>query len=311
MQFQGDLGVIGLGLVGRALAGRGLAAGLGVAGVDPSASSAAAARAQGIVVADAIDGLVARCAVLVAAVFDDGQLDAVIDAVVAAVGAAPADDTGGDTADGTATRARLLVNTVTCRPATVDRAATRLAGCGIDFIEAPLSGSSAQIADGSALAILGGEPPVIARWSSWLERLMPNHVVIGGPGTGARAKLASNLILGLNRSALAEGLALAEALGLDGDRFLGLLRRSAAWSRAVDVAGPRMVARDFHPVSRLAQHRKDLALILAEGQAAGQPLPLTEAHARLLDQAIAAGLGDSDNGAVFAALRPGPPGAPA
>lgn len=300
----GPIGIVGLGLVGRALAGRALAAGREVAGVEPAAAAAEAAAAAGVAVVDSVTELVARCPVLVACVFDDAQLDTVVDTVIDAVPAVSA-GTGTGQAGVPAPR-RLFVNTVTCRPATVDRAAVRLADHGIDFVEAPLSGSSAQIAAGSALAMLGAEPAVLARWSDWLAPLLPNQVVVGAAGSGARAKLASNLILGLNRSALAEGLALAEALGLDGGRFLDVLRRSAAWSRAVDTAGQRMVDRDFRPVSRLAQHRKDLALILAEGAAAGQPLPLTEAHARLLDRAIAAGLGDQDNGAVFSALRPGP-----
>ena len=97
------------------------------------------------------------------------------------------------------------------------------------------------------------------------DLLGQQHLALGGGAEGgaavqrgARAKLATNLILGLNRTALAEGLLFAETLGLDGGRMLELLRRSPAYSRAVDVAGPRMVAGDFSPVSRLAQHRKDL-----------------------------------------------------
>jgi 3-hydroxyisobutyrate dehydrogenase-like beta-hydroxyacid dehydrogenase len=94
----------------------------------------------------------------------------------------------------------------------------------------------------------------------------------------------------------------AERLGLDGHRFLDLLRLSPAYSRAVDSVGERMVSRAFEARSRLAQHRKDLVLILAQAAAAGQDLPLAQAHLSLLDRAIALGLGDHDNAAVIAAL---------
>ncbi len=288
--LHGSLGIVGLGLVGRALGGRALDAGLTVSGHDPSAAATEAAAALGIGTVPSLGALVGRCPVLLVCVFDDGQFAAVVDAVCAA-------------RSGDSVPTELLINTATCGPATIDGAAARLADCGIEFVEAPLSGSSAQIGDGSALALVAGKPAAIERWQSWLDRLFPNRVVVGTAGAGARTKLASNLILGLNRAALAEGLALAEAMGLDGHDFLDVLRRSAAYSRAVDTAGKRMVERDFRPQSRLAQHRKDLALILDQGTAVGQPMPLTEAHAALLDRAIALGLGDSDNGAVFAVLR--------
>ena len=65
-----------------------------------------------------------------------------------------------------------------------------------------------------------------------------------------------------------------------------------------------MVARDFAPASRIRQHRKDLALILQQGESAGLNLSLTAAHAELLDRAIEQGLGELDNVAVIAAILP-------
>jgi 3-hydroxyisobutyrate dehydrogenase-like beta-hydroxyacid dehydrogenase len=127
---------------------------------------------------------------------------------------------------------------------------------------------------------------------------------MGGAGAGARAKLALNLVLGLNRAALAEGLAFAEGLDLEGAAFLSLLRDSPAYSAAMDAKGAIMLEGRFSPPqARLAQHRKDLALMLAEAERTGQPLPLGAAHAALLDAAIAAGDADLDNAAVLQQLR--------
>ncbi|MGE0799673.1 MAG: NAD(P)-dependent oxidoreductase [Lautropia sp.] len=310
------LGIVGLGLVGRALAGRLIDAGYAVAGCDIAVQSAAQAALLGVRIVDDAAELATQCQVLVVCVFDDAQFAAVVAAVTGAVAAVaadpdpraapPADPLADPMADPSA-GARVLINTSTCSPAVVDAMLPLLIRHGIDFIELPLSGSSAQIRDGNALALLGGDAAAIGRWQPVLDCLGPNQSRVGPPGTAARVKLASNLILGLNRAALAEGLALAEALGLDGDDFLALLRRSPAYSRAVDTVGDRMVARDFRPLSRLAQHRKDLALIVAQGDALGQPLPLARAHAALLDHALALGHGELDNAAVFAALRPDSP----
>jgi len=122
---------------------------------------------------------------------------------------------------------------------------------------------------------------------------------MGPPGSGAKAKLAVNLVLGLNRAVLAEGLVFAERLGIGMPAALELFACTPAYSRAVDVKGRKMVSGDFGPEARLAQHRKDVGLMLALAGEAGQGLPFTEVHAAVLDRAIAAGDGELDNSAVI------------
>jgi 3-hydroxyisobutyrate dehydrogenase-like beta-hydroxyacid dehydrogenase len=280
------LGVVGLGLVGRALAARARAAGLEVAGVDVAPAACAAARDQGIAVETDLRALIAGSDALLVAVFDGDQLRDVVEEALAHP-----------------VRPTLILHAVTAEPEVSERLAYRCDAAGVAFVELPLSGSSAQIAAGEALALVGAAPEAWAAAETLVAALAPENVHVGGPGAGARAKLATNLVLGLNRTALAEGILLAESLGLDGAKFLALLRRSPAYSRAVDVAGPRMVAGDFSPVSRLAQHRKDLVLILEAAARAGLDLPLARAHAALLAEGMAQGKGDLDNVAVIAVLR--------
>jgi 3-hydroxyisobutyrate dehydrogenase-like beta-hydroxyacid dehydrogenase len=199
---------------------------------------------------------------------------------------------------------KLVVSCVTASVQATEDAAGLVQARHIDFADMPLLGSSRQIGEGEALGLLGADEMVLRHWSALFADACPKYRRVGKAGYGVRAKLACNLVLGLNRAALAEGLALATTLGLDGADFLGLLRESPAYSRAVDVAGPRMVARDFAPASRIRQHRKDLALILQQGESADLNLSLTAAHAELLDRAIEQGLGELDNVAVIAAILP-------
>ena len=87
-------------------------------------------------------------------------------------------------------------------------------------------------------------------------------------GNGSRAKLAVNLILGLNRAALAEGLALASGLGLDRVAFLEVARGSAAYSQVMDVKGELMARREYrNPQSRVDQSLKDFKLMLEQAHA--------------------------------------------
>jgi len=182
--------------------------------------------------------------------------------------------------------------------------AARLAVRDVRLVDAPLSGSSQQIRDGTAVMMIGGDPAACAALAPVLAAISTRRFHVGPPGSGTRAKLATNLLLGLNRAALAESLAFAECLGLDLTVFLDLVRATPAYSRAVDVKGTRMIAGDFaSPQSRIRQHRKDVKLMLAAARRAGKALPLTAAHAALLDAAVAAGQGDLDNAAIIETIR--------
>ncbi len=281
------IGILGLGLVGHALATRLVACGHHVSGFDPSPAVLAAAQTSGISPAVTPDELADNCDALLICVLDDAMLASCADAITRHPGSA-----------------RLVLSCVTASVQATESAAALLTGKNLEFADMPLLGSSRQIAQGEALGLLGSSAAVLERWASLLLDICPRYKHVGTAGYGVRAKLACNLVLGLNRAALAEGLALATTLGLDGTDFLGLLRESPAYSRAVDVAGPRMVARDFAPASRIRQHRKDLALILKQGEQENLNLSLTAAHAELLDRAIAQGLGDLDNVAIVAAILP-------
>ena len=98
---------------------------------------------------------------------------------------------------------------------------------------------------------------------------------VGPAGSGAQLKLVVNLVLGLNRAVLAEGLSLAAACGIDPAAALEVLKATPAYSTVMDTKGARMIARDFEPPqARLAQHHKDVRLIreLARRHAARTPL---------------------------------------
>jgi 3-hydroxyisobutyrate dehydrogenase-like beta-hydroxyacid dehydrogenase len=281
------VGILGLGLVGQALASQLTGCGYRLAGFDPSPAAQSAAGALGVQLTASPADLAVQCEVVLVCVLDDTALLACAAALASSPG-----------------RLKLVLSHVTASVEATAKAAQLLKGAQLAFADMPLLGSSRQIAQGQALGLLGADAAVAQQWSTLLQDLCPGYRLVGPPGYGVRAKLACNLVLGLNRAALAEGLALATTLGLAGTAFLDLLRESPAYSRAVDVAGPRMVARDFTPLSRIRQHRKDLALIIEQGHGAGLDLSLTAAHAALLDRAIAQGLGELDNVAIIAAIAP-------
>ena len=198
---------------------------------------------------------------------------------------------------------QIIIDTTTGDPEHTERLAADLAERGVTYLDATISGNSAQVREGTAVVMVGGEANAYAACSDVLAKLGCESFHTGPSGSGARMKLVTNLVLGLNRAALAEGLALGEAIGLDPDLTLRVMRRSPAYSRAMDVKGEKMIRSEFSPDARLSQHLKDVRLMLEMGEHAGLPMILSSAHRAILEQAEAAGLGALDNSALIQVLR--------
>ena len=196
-----------------------------------------------------------------------------------------------------------IIDTTTGDPEDTVALAAELSAAGIAYLDATISGSSAQIRQRGGTFMVGGSAQAFAHNGDLFACFSDRVYHLGPAGSGSRAKLASNLVLGLNRLALAEGLVFAERLGLDLESLLAVLKDSPAYSAAMDSKGRKMLDGDFAPVARLRQHHKDVELILACARKAGQELPLSAAHRELLAAAVAAGDGDLDNAAVIRQLR--------
>ena len=285
------VGVVGIGLVGQALVERLRAAHIKVLGFDIDAARREVLRAANGVVAASANDVFGSCDNVVLALPDGGQTAAVVREAMAVF-----------------TPGSLVVDCGTGDPEQAVALAVRLAARGVRVLDAPLSGSSQQIRDGTAVMMIGGDREACDALEPVLAAIAPRRFFLGPPGSGARAKLATNLLLGLNRAALAEALVFAEALKLDLRAFLDLVRATPAHSRAVDAKGARMIEGEFAPPqSRIRQHRKDVGLMLDAARDAGHALPLTTLHAALLDAAIAEGAGDLDNAAIIETIRHWPP----
>jgi L-threonate 2-dehydrogenase len=283
MASPSPVGMIGLGLMGTALAARLLDAGTPVIGfdIDP-----ARCKSFGGEAAASAEEVMARCQTTVIAVFDAEQVEAVLDGV-----------SGAGLAD-------LVICTTTCAPHEIAELSNRAAQLHLRFVEAPISGTSAEVRAGSAMALIAGESVAIDAAATVLDILCPRQTRVGRIGDAARTKLAINLVLQNNRAALAEGIAFAESMGLEAPAFLASLRESAAYSRVMDTKAQKMLARDFTAQSHIAQTLKDAELILEEARRTKQHLPMTLVQTGLLRAAITLAGPDADSAAIIEAIRP-------
>jgi 3-hydroxyisobutyrate dehydrogenase-like beta-hydroxyacid dehydrogenase len=199
---------------------------------------------------------------------------------------------------------QTIIDTTTGDPETVVAIGERLAGRGVAYLDATVSGSSEQARRGDVVVMVGGAERAFAGCRDLFESFARSSFHVGPCGAGSRMKLATNLVLGLNRAALAEGLAFARRSGLDPELTLAILREGIAYSRVMDTKGPKMIAGDFRPQARLSQHLKDVRLILAEAERTGAATPLSETHRALLEAAEAAGYGEADNSAIVRVYEP-------
>jgi 3-hydroxyisobutyrate dehydrogenase-like beta-hydroxyacid dehydrogenase len=281
---------IGVGLLGSALTATLLERGYDVTAFDPDPDrlaehEARGGRAAGSIAA-AVDG---ADRVLLALPTGDIVRDVCLSPGGIADAAAP------DT---------LVLDATTARPSDTIATGRALAERGIGFLDTSVSGSSAMAWERDIVIMVGGPDDDVARARPVLEALARSVRHVGPLGAGTRTKLIVNLALGVHRLVLAEALVLGERAGLDLDRLLEVLKDSAAYSKAMDGWGDRMIRGDHdRPRSRIRQHAKDVRLMLDEGTAVGAPLPLTGTLAGVLDQALELDLADADNSAVIAVLR--------
>ena len=286
------VGLLGLGLVGTALARRLLGAGFEVVGYDVDAAKREAFAKIGGRKMESVARVAQECARILVAVFDTDQVEDVVlgkDGVLVGMVSAPG--------------ARSLLNVTTSDPDRIAALAARVAERNVTLLEVPISGTSQQIEKGDGVGLIAGERAAFEAHTDIFDAICPRRYFVGAIGNGGKAKLAVNLILNLNRAALAEGLVFAERLGLDPKEFLEVARGSAAYSQIMDVKGGKMVSRDFSAQVRVTQTLKDVHLMLDYARRAGQALPLGTVAESLLAGCVSHDEGDWDNCAVIEEIR--------
>jgi 3-hydroxyisobutyrate dehydrogenase-like beta-hydroxyacid dehydrogenase len=284
MTAHKPVGVIGLGLMGEVYTRRLVAAGFAVIGFDVDA-----AKSERLVQLGARAGSLADiardCNPIVLAVFSTDQVEDVVENALLPAAAG-----------------KIVLCTSTCDPDRIAALGARIDGT-LRFLETPVSGTSEQVRDGDGVGLIGGDEKIAADAKPVLDVLFPKRFHIGKVGDGGRTKLAVNLILGLNRMALAEGLVFAERVGLDPAAFLNVARNSAAYAQVMDTKGQKMISGDFAPQGYVKQHLKDVHLMLDQAQRIGQKLPLLEIHAEALEACVRHGEGDKDNSIIIEEIR--------
>jgi 3-hydroxyisobutyrate dehydrogenase/2-hydroxy-3-oxopropionate reductase len=198
----------------------------------------------------------------------------------------------------------VLVDLSTVTPDTIRslEADTRATGAGI--LDSPVSGSVSLAESGQLTLMVGGTAEDLKRARPALEPLSNTIVHIGPLGSGAAMKLAVNtVIFGLNE-AVAEGLVLAEAAGVDRAMAYDVIAASAAGAPYVGYKRAAFVEPESTPVAfSLDLAAKDLGLIHDLADRLGLDLPQTGTNLEAIQAATGKIGGDADFSAVATKLR--------
>lgn len=281
------VGLIGLGLLGSAMAERLIENNFQVVGFDIRQSQRRWFAQRGGVVAASVVEIPKRCRRILLSLPDSTVVRQVVDQMNAELG---------DGFD--------ILDTTTGAPQETTNLAAEVAKLGVRWLDATVVGSSVQMRAREAIMLVGATNAAFQDNHDLMHVMSARAYHVGPVGSGARMKLVVNLVIGLHRAVLAEGLSLAHAFGFDLSETLDILMSSAAYSRMMDTKGQKMIQHDFTPQARLSQHLKDVGLLLASGRERGANLPLSRVHHEILSSLQNSGYGDLDNSAVIKAFLP-------
>ena len=181
-----------------------------------------------------------------------------------------------------ARKGQIVVDTSTSPPWESKTLGEKVAKKGIEWMDAPISGSSAQARVGNMVFMVGGKKAIFERIKPVLDRIGKKTVYAGKSGDGATLKLVINHTLYLNQAAAIEGLVLGLRAGLHPDVLFDVITSGAASSDLLVARGRDMLNNNFSPKGPVVLANKDLALSLETGKRLGVVLPVGALYQQLL-----------------------------
>ncbi len=283
------VGVIGLGIMGAPMARNLLRAGHQVVVHSRTRAKVEALVAEGATAGGSAAGVAAAVDAVITMLPDTPDVEAVV--------AGP-----GGVLQGA--RAGLLaIDMSTIDPGAARSLARRAQERGVDFLDAPVSGGEQGAIAGTLSIMVGGDTAAVARATPVFAALGRQTTHMGGPGQGQMTKLVNQVVGATTLAAVAEGVALAEAAGLDPEAVIRALEGGAAASWQLSKLGPKMQRDDFAPGFMVRLQQKDLRLALAAAASLGVPLPATTVVHELLGRVERDGGGALGTQAIVGALR--------
>jgi 3-hydroxyisobutyrate dehydrogenase len=197
-----------------------------------------------------------------------------------------------------AARGKTFINCATLTPKVHVEVERRARAAGAESLEACMASSIPQARNGTLYLMCGGDPALYRRLELLLKDLSSALRYIGPAGSAAQVKALVNMVMNINTAALAEGLGLGQALGLDLDVLREVFAQTGANSQVLKTDGEDMQNRAHDCYFSAAHAAKDSTIAWVLGAEAGLNLPLAAATKLQYDRMTALGLGGLDKSGV-------------
>jgi 3-hydroxyisobutyrate dehydrogenase len=285
------IALIGLGTMGAGMARNLLAAGFPLAVYNRSRERAEALAQEGAKVSDSPAAAAADADVVISMLADDAASRAVF--------------SGPDGVLSVVKPGAVLIECSTLTPEWIAELSAAAAAKKCTLLDAPVTGSKTQAAQGQLLFLVGGDAKVAEEMNPVFEPMGRGVVYMGPSGSGSKMKLINNFLSGLQAASIAEAIALTEKLGVDRDKAVEVLCNGAPGSPTVKTISQRVIAKDYTINFDLELMVKDLMYAKELGAKAGMPLLTLEGALERFRNAAEAGWKKHDMSSVIEPMRQG------
>ena len=197
----------------------------------------------------------------------------------------------------------LFVDMSTISPLVSQKVGKALTAKGVRMLDAPVSGGEKGASDGTLSIMVGGEKADFDAALPVFQAMGKTITHLGPLGAGGFTKLANQIIVAINLTALGEALTLARKAGLDRSLTLKALGGGLAGSRCLEQKTPNYLAGSYNPGFKIDLHFKDLGLIMEASRALGVPVPCTAVVQELFNAVRVRGGGGLDHSGIITLLE--------
>jgi 3-hydroxyisobutyrate dehydrogenase len=197
----------------------------------------------------------------------------------------------------------VLVDMTTSDPSLAKEIYDAAKAKGVYALDAPVSGGDVGAKDAALSIMIGGDKDVVAAVTPVFEAMGKTIVHQGGPGAGQHTKMVNQILISSNMVALCEGLLYGYKAGLDLETVFKSVSVGAAGSKALEVLGPRILARNYEPGFYVEHFIKDMGIALAEAERMNLCLPGLALAKQLYEAVRAQGYGRKGTHALMLALE--------
>jgi 3-hydroxyisobutyrate dehydrogenase len=194
---------------------------------------------------------------------------------------------------------QLFIDFSTVSVPLIKRLEAAFAGKGVDFADAPVTGSKTGAEKGTLVIMTGCSDATLARATPIFQALGEKVVHCGAVGAGTQVKLAGNALIAAMLQSFSEGMLLTSAAGVDPRKFIEVVQASGFRSPYFDFKGQALLKRDFATHFSIDLMHKDLSLFLDNAATNRVPTPTAASLRETYNLARAAGKGGEDITAVI------------